>query len=298
MDERQIALLVKILSSGEPRFIAQGSSILKRVVDTGGGYPLLVAPFIAARGRSLCRELGVGFADLAGNARIAWDGLLIDRWGRDNPRREERILRNLLGTKATWVIRILLDDPERRWTLSELSERSRVSIGMVHRVVRRLANEGFAEMQRGATGLVRPGELLDAWAEVYRHTDHTMVGYHCPLRDQESILDRLKELPEGGYALTMGAGAFMIAPFVRSDDVYMYIRDEAVPIIRALDLTPVEFGGNVSLLRPSDPGVFMGVQRIRGLSVVSNVQLYLDLYHYPARGREQADHVRDKMMGM
>jgi hypothetical protein len=30
---------------------------------------------------------------------------------------------------------------------------------------------------------------------------------------------------------------------------------------------------------------------------VSNVQLYVDLYNYPARGREQADFLRERKIG-
>jgi len=295
-NKKRIVLALKILSSGEPRFIAQGSSILSRVGKYNSGHPLLIAPFIGVRGRSLCMELGIGFLDLAGNAYLGFDGLLIDRRGRENPKREKRILMNMFSTKATWVIRILLNEPERRWTLSELSKESRVSIGMVHRVMKKLANEGFVEMTRGAGGLVKPGELLDTWTEVYRYRNHTIIGYYCPLKSQKIILDNLMCLPSTDYALTMGAGASLVAPFVRSNDVYVYTRNNVEPIVQALELTPVEFGGNVYLIQPVDSGVFIGAQQINGMSTVSNVQLYLDLYNYPMRGREQAEHLREKIM--
>ncbi len=105
-NKKKINLVVEILSSGEPRFIAQGSSILMRAVEQYSGYPLLIAPFIGKRGRSLCQELGMGFLDLAGNAYLNCNGLLIDRWGKGNVKREERTLKNLFSTKATWIIRI------------------------------------------------------------------------------------------------------------------------------------------------------------------------------------------------
>lgn len=293
---KKIDLVVEILSSGEPRFIAQGSSFLMQAMEQHSGCPLLIAPFIGKRGRSLCQELGMGFLDLAGNASLRYNGLLIDRWGKGSAKREERTLRNLFSTKATWVIRVLLNEPERRWTLSELSRGSLVSIGMVHRVMKRLMNEGFVEMTRGAGSLVKPGELLDAWAEVYRYQDHTIVGYYCPQKSQIRILDSVKDLPGTDYALTLGAGASLVAPFVRSHDVNVYIRSDEGPVVKALDLTPVEFGGNVYLIQPVDAGVFMGGQRIKGMSVVSNIQLYLDLYQYPMRGREQANHLREKIL--
>jgi hypothetical protein len=39
------------------------------------------------------------------------------------------------------------------------------------------------------------------------------------------------------------------------------------------------------------------LQVVEGVKVVSDVQLYVDLYNYPARGREQADFLRERKMG-
>ena len=67
-------------------------------------------------------------------------------------------------------------------------------------------------------------------------------------------------------------------------------------LVEALKLKPVEFGGNVYLVTPSDEGVLFDAQQVRRLNLVSNLQLYLDLFNYPMRGREQAEHLREKVM--
>jgi len=41
---------------------------------------------------------------------------------------------------------------------------------------------------------------------------------------------------------------------------------------------------------------FYDGRRIDGLPVVSDIQLYLDLYGYPVRGREQAEHLFQKRL--
>ena len=48
--------------------------------------------------------------------------------------------------------------------------------------------------------------------------------------------------------------------------------------------------------RARDEGVFYKVQRLREVCVVSNVQLYVDLYNYPARGREAGEHLRREVI--
>lgn len=98
-------------------------------------------------------------------------------------------------------------------------------------------------------------------------------------------------------ALTLHSGAALVAPFVRSSEVHAYVRGDLDRFVKALDLRPVETGGNVHLLIPNDEGVFYRARTIEGLPVVCNTQLYLDLFHYPARGREQADELRRQKLG-
>ena len=97
--------------------------------------------------------------------------------------------------------------------------------------------------------------------------------------------------------MTLGAAASLVAPAVRSTDVYLYARADRSRIIEPLDLRPVEFGDNVYLVDPPDEGVFMHSQEKDKMTLVSNLQLYLDLYNYPMRGREQAEAVRKLMLG-
>ncbi len=65
-------------------------------------------------------------------------------------------------------------------------------------------------------------------------------------------------------------------------------------LVKRLGVQPTELGGNVYLIQPYDEGVFYATQKAQGIHVVSNVQLYVDLYNYPARGREAAEHLREK----
>ena len=55
-------------------------------------------------------------------------------------------------------------------------------------------------------------------------------------------------------------------------------------------------GANVMLLKPYDPGVFYGIQRMCGVPIVSPVQAYLDLKGYRGRGEEAADELLEKVL--
>jgi len=291
---RKQKAIVLIKASGEPKTIAQVGGIVKTVPSDI--YAIIVAPYISERGRRFCQELNIGFEDLSGNAYLKFGTVLIERYGKNNINKEKRNLKQLFTTKSTWLIRRMLVQPEREWTTLELAGSARISLGQVYKVTEKLAAERYLTKERGAIRLSNPGDLLDAWVEEYDFNKQPITGYFCMMKERDLLLARLKDTDHKGYALTLGAGASLVAPFVRSSDTYIYANDFD-KMINALGLEPVEFGGNVYLIEPSDEGVLFDVQNIDGLQVVSNIQLYLDLYDYPARGREQAEHLRQNILG-
>ena len=285
-------LIVEVKSTGEPRIIAEVAGRFKAY--NLNGYPVLIAPFVSSRGREMCKELEMGFIDLAGNAHLKFDGVLIERWGKKSEKKEKRNLKNLFSTKSTWVIRRMLLQPKRTWKFEELAEEANVSLGQAYKVVNKLVSEGYVEKKRGATTLLKPGELLDTWTKVYNFQDQDITGYYCEFKEQK-ILKELENISSESYALTLGSAASLIAPYVRSTDFHLYAVDQQL-IIDHLNLKPVEFGGNVYLVKPSDEGVLFDTRQIEGINLVSDIQLYLDLYNYPMRGREQAEHLREEVM--
>ncbi|MDD1771930.1 MAG: hypothetical protein LUQ09_03335 [Methanomassiliicoccales archaeon] len=289
-------ILLEFKSTGEPRAIAEYVGRMNsRSRDEC--YPILVAPFISDRGRELCERSNIGCIDLSGNAFIKFDTIYINKWGNSNKYKVKRKQKNLLSSKSSWVIRAMLNAPKNEWTMQELSTCSSVSLAQVYKVLDGLEAENYLQKTRGSTKLSDPSGLLDMWVKDYRLNDQKIVGYYSPLKGYDQIFPRLRQLPGSDYALTLGAAAQLVLPVVRSTDVYMYVQNcEAVKI--ALELESVEFGGNVYLITPKDEMVLKNAQVIDGIRTVSNLQLYLDLYNYPQRGREQADAIREKILGV
>jgi DNA-binding MarR family transcriptional regulator len=294
----RVKLLVDVKRSGVLGTIQQFAGAVALARPRSDMIAVLVAPFVSERGREACKRLGLGFMDVAGNAYIRGPGLLIERWGQGARAAEAHVLKHLFTRKSTWVIRALLTEPSREWTLTALSDGSRVSLGQTKKVVDRLSDEGYAAKRRGATRLTDAGGLLERWAAEYKSDTLDAEGFFCPIKGQAKILDALTSAPPSAYALTLGAASSLVAPFVRSTDVYLYVTGDRQPLMQALDLSTVEFGGNVYLAMPSDDSVLIGSRAVKGLTVVSDLQLYLDLYNYPARGREQAERVREQQLGI
>ncbi len=287
-------LRLEYVSNGSPKAINEFAGRLGNSIDNES-LNVLVAPYISERGFSSCREKGIACMDLSGNAFIRTKGLLIDRKGRENRFKVERKQVNLFSTKSAWVIRSLLAAPEKGWTMQELAEASEVSLAQAFKVTDSLEVEGFLSKGRGNIRLIDASGLLDAWASAYRYGSNVFVGFYSPYKDRSDLFDGLRKSAAPCYALTMGSGASLVAPAVRSTDAYMYT-DDLDKLKGILGLVPVEFGGNVYVSVPKDTSVLRGTRTIDGLRVVSDLQLYLDLFKYPQRGREQADEVRSQVL--
>ncbi len=66
---------------------------------------------------------------------------------------------------------------------------------------------------------------------------------------------------------------------------FSYIEGDIIDLAKSLQFKKVESGANVTLLSPYDDGVFYGLHDVKGVKVVSNIQLYLDLKSYKGKGR-------------
>lgn len=294
-------LVCEVKSVGEPRYLRSAITQLTEALATyPDACPVIIAPYISREGRKLCRDHQVGYIDLTGNIFLRFNHVLIDKSGEGPPPSVKGKYRRLFTPAASRVIRVMLENARRTWTVTSLSSESEASIQTVSRVFQQLDERGYAEKAWGATNLVKPGELLDLWAENYDFTVNPSRSYYSLAKSFRAFGRQLKELklPEAQrYALTMHSGASLVAPFVRFSDIHIYFEGDPEVLVQALHLRPVESGGQVHVLTPYDKGAFYNRRRLHDLMVVCNTQLYLDLINYPARGEEQARFLREQKMG-
>jgi len=275
--------------------------LMKYMNEAKDAYPVLASTYLTESSRRICRESGVGYADLTGNVYLRFNGIFVDRTGLGALRLERKSVRGLSMPATSRVIRKLLGNPKRRFGITELAAASGVSPAQAYKVSNLLEQKGLARRDdERCVVLVRPGDLLEAWAGSLDFRRNRVFPAFSLRRTPEAIMRSIAELSKKKdrmYALTMFAGASLVAPFVRFYDVTCYIRGEPEAWLRWLDLKEVESGSNIQLVVPRDTGVFEDVQRIDRLNVVSNIQLFADLYGNPARGREQAAFLRERRIG-
>jgi len=208
-------------------------------------------------------------------------------------------IKNIFAPKSSRVLRVLLVNFGRNWNERELAHEARISNGLAHYVCRTLTELGFvARSERNRLVLVDPLRLLKRWA-AYHQYDHMnkFLDYFTLEREIDRFMKKIVKL-DLEYATSGLVGAWLVAPYVRPVDVHLYvpIRDMAEKIAKELELNPTPRGGNVKFMLPYDEGVFYGTHKVRDVKVVSNVQLYVDLYNFPARGEEAASRLLELML--
>lgn len=291
-------LIFEVKATGEPQAVRLAASQLRSYVEANpGAYGVFAAPFISDRGRRVCREMGIGCMDLAGNAWLSFDQVFIDRSGHPSVWPERRPLKSLFSPKSSRVSRVLLADPSKGWLLKRVSEEAGVSLGLASKVKQALTAEEWIESGDDGMVLTKPEELLREWAANYDYRKNEVLSYYTErrLREFEQELARVCETTGTRYALAMFSAASRVAPFVESPRAFAYVDSEVIEtVVGQLGLKRVGTGPNAVLLRPYDEGVFYGLQGSSGLKMTSNIQTYLDLASYRGRGEEAAQVLLDQ----
>jgi hypothetical protein len=214
--------------------------------------------------------------------------------------RQFKRLRNIFADKASFIARRMLSEQSRKWVIRDFVGESGVSIGMAHGVLEAMHKKGYIERpKRGPDSyarLIHAQDLIDQWVAEYRFEYNEIDTYYSP---DKNILSKLKRyLKNKPYALTFHSGANLTTSYVNYDQIHLYFdpadwKNELLDLRQQLDLKELVRGGNIHIVRPYyKKSVFYGVQTIKGYKVVSNLQLYLDLYNYHPRGQQHAEYLK------
>lgn len=245
------------------------------------------------------REAGNSFVALPGAVRVQAPGLLIDR--TDLPRvrlTDQHASRSAFSDRASLVPRTLFSaGPDREWAISDLAAAAGVSKSVASYAVRDLEDRSLLDVREmGRKKMVRMVSrlsLVEEWSREYRWSDNRSVTVLAPVGAPERFLERLPaSLGSQQWAATLHAGASLIVRHAPVEEVHVYL-DVANPeeLAEAARRVGWKTGrdGLLHLIAPKyRTSLWQGVATLGGLPVVSPLQLILDLWNHPVRGREQA----------
>ncbi|MHC5081252.1 MAG: hypothetical protein ACYTHN_19775, partial [Planctomycetota bacterium] len=252
--------------------------------------------------RKSLRESGVGFLDASGNAFLKSKGLLLFTENDKNPFRPVKRKPPLFSDKSALVLKKLLEDRQRSWKVRELAEDSGASLGMTSRVLNALKEAGYSSSAAGGGfRLIRVEDLLSEWVDFYRFDRKNLSrGFFFPAPTPAEVLSSFHKASKkknlGPYAFTLHAAGRIIDPFVEGVDVnHVFVSGDIALWAAKLDL--IEAGKpNLVLVQPYyKSAAFADARKGKGgVAYVSELQLFLDFFHFPLRGREAAEHLFER----
>jgi hypothetical protein len=269
-------LVLEIKNSGQPRIIREAVNQLFRVQSKmPDSYGIVAAPYISPVSAAICRQEGVGYMDLAGNCRISFNEIYINREGIKNPFAIKRDLRSIYSPRAARVLRVLLNGPKKYWKVEPLAKEALVSLGQVANVKKLLKNREWIKEGESGFHLTAPIELMAEWAENYSFRKNRVLDFYS-MEDaaiKEIELAHFCSEHKIPFALTGLSGAAHVQPGIRFQRSMIYIGAIDEKTISKFGLKTVATGANISILIPYDEGVFYKTTDYEGLPVVSPVQL-------------------------
>ena len=288
--------------SGALGQVALAANQLIRVVQKSDSplIPLLVVPYMGAKGRSYCEQLKVSWLDLSGNSAITADGLYVRERGHPNRYRRRGPLESPFGPKGSRIARWMLAHPDEIFRQRELASAVGLNEGYASRVIRKLLDSQLIAREAKGIKLSDPDLLLDSWEEAYRFNRHALIPGHIPTPSGVELARNLAHtLNESGaeYAVTGLAAAWFQTGYAAFRLLTVYLREAPSPeFMSRLAFRSEPRGANTWLVVPNDEGVFQANETLDEVRCVHPVQAYLDLQEHPERAKEAAEELHSRLL--
>lgn len=312
--KERVILAIELKASAHGAAIAEGAEQVKRAAASLGAVPVVAVPQLGGRMADWLRQQGVGYLDAGGRAFIRAPGVLVDRQVGD-PNMGSSWAPSLLSAgspfadRSSLVLRYMLSKGLAYPGVRQLASELKLSPGLVSRVLRRLKDDGYVrQLEKNGGRLLSVDLLIQDWVDFYKRRARKQRDrrLYMHARNVQAIIGRLseskqsKEFPK--WALSFHAGASLVAPFAIFSEVHVLLGgpvwDESVQAFsHRFALEPAGEEANLILVEPYYRASWpYGLREIRGLPVVSDVQLYLDLNLSPMRGREEASRILERIL--
>ncbi len=214
---------------------------------------------------------------------------------------ESSIESNIYANKSTLVLNWLLIKgiTRKEFSLRGVSEEIGVSLGLVQRVFKTLILQGTLQAQGVRTAkkfyLKNPKCLLENWLNHYNITKKCkMRTYRSAFQGKLQLLSALKKSKlSAKVVLALHCAAEVLGcKHTNLDTLELYVLDPSIrlQLEEILQLEPKERGYEVLFVEPYYKSLLNeGVSSDKGVKVSPALLTFLDLYHFPLRGYEQAE---------
>ena len=220
---------------------------------------------------------------------------------------EKPVEGNIYSDKSAVVLDWLLreDTKSRELSVRNVSKEAGVSLGSVQRVFGTLVLKGILQADGIRTAkkffLKDPKRLLESWLEHYSIVKKCkMRTYRSGFQDKAELLEAIKKSNLSNKVALALHSAVEAHGYKNTNlnTLELYMLD---PLIRPqlekkLLLEPQERGYEVLLIEPYYKSLLKNTcDENLDINVSPSILTFLDLYHFPLRGREQAEFMAERL---
>lgn len=214
---------------------------------------------------------------------------------------------NIYSDKSAVVLDWLMREgiKSRELSVRNVSKEAGVSLGSVQRVFETLVLKGILQAEGVRTAkkffLKDPKRLLENWLEYYSIVKKCkMRTFRSGFQDKTELLEALKKSTlskKVALALHSAAEAYGYKN-TNLNTLELYLLDPLVrsQIEKKLLLEPQERGYEVLLIEPYYKSLLKNASGLNlDINVSPSILTFLDLYHFPLRGQEQAEFMAERI---
>ncbi len=214
---------------------------------------------------------------------------------------------NIYADRSALILDWLLREGVKRqgFSLREVAKEIQVSVGLVQRVFGILVLKGLLQTEGLRTAkkfyFKKSKLLLKSWLDHYSIVKKCkMRTYRSRFSEKAELLDALKKSKlsqKVSLALHSAAEAHGCKN-TNLNTLEIYMLDPAVKskLEDVLQLEPQERGYEVLLIEPYYESLLnLGADSDRSIKICPALLTFLDLYHFPLRGQEQAEFMAERI---
>lgn len=220
---------------------------------------------------------------------------------------EKPVEGNVYSDKSAVVLDWLLREgiKSRELSVRNVSKEAGISLGSVQRVFGTLVLKGILQVEGIRTAkkffLKEPKRLLEGWLEHYSIVKKCKLRtYRSGFQDKSELLEAIKKSNLGNkVALALHSAAEAHGyKNTNLNTLELYILDPLVrpQLEKKLLLEPQERGYEVLLIEPYYKSLLkITSESDLDIHVSPSILTFLDLYHFPLRGLEQAEFMAERL---
>lgn len=219
--------------------------------------------------------------------------------------------RNIFANKSSLILYWLFREgiEKKEFSIREVAKKCNLSVGLVQRVFKILIIKGFLATKGLRTSkkfiFKNPKTLLESWLDNYNIAEKCkMRTYRSAFQDKKKIFQVLiKNNLQNNMVLALHSAAEAYGykhTNLNTIEFYVLQCDYRSKIEEKLELEPQEKGYNILLIEPYYKSIldcFSLPSKTLNKNLLCSPLLltYLDLYHFPLRGKEQAQFMAERI---